>query len=355
MFGIVLRLLTFGLIDGGGICMCCGGVLVGVCTLCGIYKCSQLRLRDCCCVKWILRKTGSDSFDDFDLLVIVHEASFTSTSKRNARIRITAGRQQVQTNPSSKGVYQEGLQIFVEQGTPHLNVELLDGKTVLANLKLNIEDTILKAGSTREKDFSMQSKVKGFLNASVKVTMTVQSDADAETGLITDMHLSKESEVLLHQALQKANDGHSTPRGGQTAEPKNAIEAIAFGLKGHLEMFGALGLQSSVFAVVQGPPLQRKYVFAIFKDEKDVAKGVAPHVQIDLLKMVSVQEDPSRRDVFMISYVDARKIRDRIAFRRVDLPSSTWVELLTKLIRLLREERESRDPRGSKMAPAVKS
>lgn len=337
MIGVILRFFTLGMVDGSGVCMCCGGIALGLCALCGIYKCSQLRMRDCSCIKWCLRRAGADEFDDFDLTVIVHEASYSSVSKRVTKVRLTAGRQQVQTSASGKAsVFQEALQVYVEQGTPHLLAELMDGKTVLANLKLSITKEILNAGPIREREFTMNPKIKGICNPYLKLTVHVQSDADTEHGLFDSMKLSKESQILLQQQLLKGNAVTSD----EAREPISAIEAVSQGLKGYLEQFGVLGTAATVFVVIRGPPHQKRYTFCIFKDEKDYGKGVKPSMEVELLKVLNVQEDPGRPDIFFLNYVDSRRSRERLSFRRVDLPTSTWVELLTKLIRLIREERE---------------
>lgn len=333
-------MMTFGVIDGGGACMCCGGALFAICALCGIYKCSQLRMRDCSCIKWCMRMSGADEFDDFDLMVIVHEATYSTTTKRKTNVRLSAGCQQVFTNSTTKGNFHEALQVLVEQGTSYLLVELVEGKSVLASLKLGIVETILKGGGVREKEYALNSKARGFCNPRVKLTLTFQKESDAEKGIISDLQLSKGTEILLQQQLLK--DKAAGVSSEADAEPKSAIDAIIAVVRGNLEMFCTFGTQSMVFVAVVGPPVLPKYRLCVFKDEKEHAKGGKPQTEINLLKVLGIQEDPVRRDVFLINFMDGRKNRERISFRRIDLPTATWVELLTKLIRLIREERDER-------------
>lgn len=338
MFGFVLRLLSLGMVDGSGLALCCGGSICAICALFGLYRCSKLRMRDCSCIKWCMRATGTDEFDDFDLMVIAHEATFTSLSKKTTKVRLTAGIQQVQTNDSSKGIYQEALQISIEQGTPYLLIELMDGRTVLANLKVDILSGILKAAPVAEKEYRLHAKCKGITNPQVKLTMHNQSNADVEKSLLSEMNLSKKTEMLLHQQLLK--DKERTTDEEVDSKPKSPVQTLAAALKGQLDMFGSLGSYSTVYVAVLGPPQQRKYCLSIFKDEKEYSRGARPTTEVDLLKVVSVQEDPSRPDVFHINFVDNRKNRERLAFRRLDLPTGTWVELISKLIKLIREERD---------------
>lgn len=274
-------------------------------------------------------------------MVIVHDANFTATSKKTTMIRVTAGRQQIKTNESPKGIYQEPLQIFIEQGTQFLVVDLLESRTILAQIKIDVMTGVLKAGAIIERQYSLAPKVKGISNPRVKLTMHTGNDTDSEKGLLQDMNLSRESEMLLQQALLKDKDRGGASRNSET--PLNPAQALAMGIKGNLEMFAALGTHTKVYVAMLGPPAQKKFIFAVFEDEKTYSKGGKPTMEVELMKILSVQEDPSRPDVFLVNYVDSRKNRERLSFRRVDLPTSTWVELITKLIKLIRDEREAAD------------
>lgn len=277
MAGIILRMATFGLLDTGSAFMCCGGLCLGICALCGLYKCSQLRIRDCSCIKWCLRKTVDD-FDDFSLMVIVHEASYVSTTRRTTSIRLTAGREQVQTNVSAKGIFQEALEITIEQGTSTLAVELMEGKTIIASFKIPVLQSILSAGPVREKEHTMQSKVKGLNSPIVKLTMSTHKESDVEKGILTDMNLSKETQILLHQALVKessmkpsaTSSSAGSPDKKVIEMPKSPIEAIAQGLRGNIEMLGSMGGVTTVYGAVSGPPAQKKIHIRHFQRRKGV-------------------------------------------------------------------------------------
>lgn len=340
MWGIFLRLLSFGLLDTGGILACCGGSICAICALCGLYKCSTLRVRDCACLKWCLRAAGSDDFDDFDLVIIIHEATFTSVAKRKSKIRVTAGRHKVQTHESNKATFHEALQIFIEQGTPCLLVELMDGRNVMASLKLDIVRNLLEGGRIVDKHFEMQTKSKGISSCRVKLTMHVENDIEAGKSLISDMNLSKSSEMILHQQLMK-KDKLSGGSGDEEAKPTSQIQTLVSGLHGTLDLFGSLGSTQSVF-VTMSCPAPRKYMLCVFKDEKEYSRGSKPTTVIDMFKILAVEEDPGRSDVFHVAYMDNQKKQHRLNLRRVDLPTGTWVELLSKLIKLIREERDAR-------------
>merc|ERR1719446_2010276 len=72
--------------------MICG--LIGACVaVCGCMRClTACRLRNCALVKHFLLCTGQDPFDDFELMVLVHEAMFESVKKDklNTIVQVTA-------------------------------------------------------------------------------------------------------------------------------------------------------------------------------------------------------------------------------------------------------------------------
>lgn len=341
MIGLLLRLISMGMIDTGALWIWCGGSICAICALCGLYKCSHLRLRDCSCIKWCMRATGADEFDDFEVMVIVHEVLFSAPMKRNTRIRLTAGQHQVQTNDTRTHIYQEALQLCIEQGTQALLVELIDGRTVLASLKLPITEAFYDSERCKiEQEHFLKPKCKGISNPKVKLTIHSETNLDAERGLLSNMKLSKGSEIILQRQLLKdptffANDEAAVVR------QQSPMKTLAHGLKGNLEMFGFLGSSENVFVAIQGPPTQRRYMLCVYKDEKDAARCGVPVVEVDFLKIMSVQVDASRTDVFQIHYKDAQKRQQQLAFRRLDLPTETWVELLTKIISIIRQERDS--------------
>merc|ERR1719359_306787 len=99
----------------------------------------KCRMRDCTCVKRLLRWTGTDEFDDFELMILVHEAIFEhKDAKITTVVRVTAGAQTVSTDPNTNGIFQQPLHVLVEQGTDHIVVDLIDTRSrVLATLPLD--------------------------------------------------------------------------------------------------------------------------------------------------------------------------------------------------------------------------
>merc|ERR1719253_713944 len=110
-----------------------GGGMAGICLLCACMKgwsscrCCSCRCRRFRCVKKCLRFTGWDKFDDFELILCVHEVTFEKTkSKITTRVRIDAGGEKAVTDLNSKGIFQQSFHLNVEQGTRHIRLDLLD-------------------------------------------------------------------------------------------------------------------------------------------------------------------------------------------------------------------------------------
>lgn len=300
-------------------------------------------MRDCGCIKWCMRATGTDQFDDFELLVVAHEALYTTTSKRSTIVRITAGAHSVQTNESSKGIYQQPLHIFIEQGTEFLLVELYDTRErkVLATLKLEILKQIKSPPEpVSETLFPMKQKSKVVLNPRIRLTFHMEDGHEVEKGLLSKLNMSMETDLLLRQQLMKSNMGAC---GSEKAEETQltGVDLLMQGCKGHLDQFGSWGTHSQVFLAVKGPPDLKKVSICVYKEEREFEKGAKPTTEVDLLKILSVQPDPGRPEVFIINFVDKGKTQQRLHFRRIDQSRDYWVEVLTCLIKTVRDEKEA--------------
>eukprot|EP00434_Breviolum_minutum_P009635 symbB.v1.2.008484.t1/scaffold535.1/size190655/4 len=353
MIGLILRSL-FGFGVDGTYCMVAGGAIVSLCAICGLYRCcSSCRMRDCGCCKRCLRKTGIDTFDDFELLVVVHEALYTSgKAKSNVCVRITAGMQSAATSENSKGVFHESLSILVEQGTDVVVVELWDirERRSLASMKFDPKKDLLHSDDLgREKVYHMKQKAKGLLNPRVRLSVHLDTEEGMEKGLLQDVDMSRETDMMLRSQLQKAQ-ANERARGSQQEESGkdgsgkelSKVELFAKGCAGPLDQFGSWGRRESVWIAVRGPPDQKRYTLCIYKDESSCNKGGNPEVEVELLKVLSVQPDPARSEVFIINYLEKNKVKQRMTFSRIDRARDIWVEMLTLLITMIREEKEAK-------------
>merc|ERR1719183_1957734 len=97
-------------------------------------------------MKRFLRAIGHDEFDDFEVMIMVHEAMFERReAKLTTVVRITAGSHHVRTDPNSNGIFQQPLHIFVEQGTKTITVDLMDSPDrILATLGFDPVKDVLK-------------------------------------------------------------------------------------------------------------------------------------------------------------------------------------------------------------------
>lgn len=338
MIGLLLRVAVGGT----------SSVILGFCALFGLYKCCSCRLRDCRCIKRFLRFFGVDGFEDFELLIVVHDAQYTaSTPKLKTLVRMTADRHQVETDPSSKGIYQQPLSLFVEQGTDVIRIELMDTySTVLANLKLKVELDILGGGGVvRNKAFAMKQKEKGFLNPRIKLSIHKDLSSEEEGLLGNIQTASVETNLVLQEQMQKV--GHQSTvtdkvTGEVSSRPLTELELLARGCAGPLEMFGSWGSREDVYLAVRGPPDQKKYIVGIWESQLQSERGAKPTEEIEVLKVQGVQPDPGRGEVFLLNYVQADRSKSRATFRRVDRSRDVWVEMFQLLITKVREEKEAK-------------
>lgn len=335
MAGFIWNLMTCGLGDSFSLFSVVLSIFA-CCALCGMYKtCKACRVRDCLCCRWCLRRC-CDDFDDFDLIVFVQQATFSSSTKRRVKVRISADRHVVETNVSDKGVFNMALQLQVNQGVRNVLIEMIEGKsTVLASYKLSAK-AASKLTKPTEAEYSLQTKAKGIATPKVKLTMQIH-DVDEECkSLLYDVPVSKATVMLLNRQLEKDGVAHVKSASAHASQ----LELLAKAVKGKLDVFGAFGSENVQFAGIKGPPSRKRYFLMFYSDEKSFDADVSPRCEVDLLKIVSVQADPERDDIFHIIHVDSNRLRQRLQLQRLDLPTEAWVESLVEIIKLLRLEKE---------------
>jgi len=320
------------------------GPLALISACCAVCLCARrCGLRDCACIKTFLRVIGHDKFDDFELMVLVHEAIFEhKDAKMATNVRITAGPENVITDEVSNGIYQQPLHIMVHQGTEQILVELLAPTTlgfrVLANLKLDTLKDVLGSGSMQaELLHEMKPKDKGILHPKIKLTIVAQDlDDDAEKGLMPGA-MGSDVDILVRQQLRKAKEEGKDLDGGLSE-----MEVLKHACAGPLESFEGLGKTQGVYVGVIGPPTSRHWLLGVWMNKSDFESKNPPMVGVDLLKVQSVQADPERINVFVVNYFDAHRVHQALTFRRVDRARDVWVEILHIIVVKAHEEKHSR-------------
>lgn len=321
-------------------------IVSGILAVCGLYtcmKCVCCKARDCTCCKRFLRVIGHDKFDDFELMVLVHEATFDRREdKRTTKVRITAGSHRVATQGVSNAIFQQPLHITVEQGTRRINLDLTDAnQRVLATLTLDVMDHILGPKTLKpETVYPMVMKgSKGVRNPKLKLTMVVGSGTDTERGLM--QNVSSDIDILVRQQLRKAKELTSSESGGLSE-----MEVLKQACAGPLEVFEGLGKTAQVYMAVVGPPTSRRWMLGVWQDKKSYESREHAPTEIDLLKIQGVQADPVRLNVFVINYYDESRVRQTISFRRIDRARDVWVEILHLLVE--KAHQQKRDKRYEK-------
>eukprot|EP00418_Pyrodinium_bahamense_P077876 CAMPEP_0179074414 /NCGR_PEP_ID=MMETSP0796-20121207/33073_1 /TAXON_ID=73915 /ORGANISM="Pyrodinium bahamense, Strain pbaha01" /LENGTH=352 /DNA_ID=CAMNT_0020771635 /DNA_START=61 /DNA_END=1119 /DNA_ORIENTATION=+ len=345
MIGFVLRGLGFG-VPGEGLCLGLIAGAVAICAFCGINRCMKMRMRDCGCIKKWMRATGTDKYDDFEMMVLVHRATMTTTTKSPSIVRVTAGQQTVETDPSKEGIFQANLSVFVEQGTQEVDVDLMDpsGRKVLASLKLDPLKDILQKGELHEVEMKMKQKSKGLHNPRITLTIIPASSSEVERGLISGMGVEANLQLkkIQHAQVEEQGESFLSEGGpGSNTAPLSDLDLLAKGCCGPLDMFGSWGRRDKVYVGVRGPLEGKRHYLGVWKDKAEFEQGVKGSLEIDLLKITSVQPDPGRTEVFVLNYLDSAKIKKRLTFRRLDRARDVWVEMFQLLIKMLHDQKDA--------------
>lgn len=333
-------------------------IIIGCASLFVCYKCSTCKVRDCWCCKKFLRLTGHDQFDEFDFMMLVHKVTMDGTDKKRMHlvVKVKAGGHVVKTDAHCNGVFQQPLNITVEQGTRNITLELLDQRELrkpklLATLEFNVLRDILQADLGQEVQYDMKEDRKsGVSGARAELTMVLSNES--ERSPIASLMGQGEGDVniLLQQQLAKAQKA-SEKATGVTSE----VETLKVAGSGPLEIFEKLGKTKTVYCVVAGPPESRRWKLCFWNNEKECASQKAPIFEIELLKVESITPDPSRHHVFIINYFDDNRLRKSMGFRRVDRARDVWVELLHLLVQKARATKAESKLKATKTDRSQKS
>jgi len=334
MIGLIVNGLLGGFVRSfvGVPCAC----LLSICAIFGCVRCMRChcRSRDCGCLKRFFRVTGHDKFDDFEFLMLVHEAIFEHRgAKMTTVVRVTAGLHTVRTDPNSNGIFQQPLTIFVEQGTTQIDVDLMDTNgRVLSTLSLDPHENILSPKNMiTEQVFNMKQKNKHIRTPKIKLSMVVSNGSDAELGLISGV--SSDTDILVRQQLLKAKEVGKANAAGKSVEGEpSEMDVLKEACCGPLEIFEGLGKTSSVYVAIVGPPVSRRYMLGIWDNKHDFDAKKRAIEEVDLLKIQSVQADPTRHHVFVVNYFDESRVPQTLTFRRIDRARDVWVEILYLLV-----------------------
>jgi len=282
------------------------------------------------------------------MMITIHQVQFTSKAKVSTCVKVKCGDMVVTTDMNEGGSYHQAVSLFVEQGSSVIDFDLLDNrKRVLAQLRLDIMKDIFRDGepvSVTEKVFVMKQKQKQILSPKITLTFSPEQVGDEEKALLTGINASAETEWMLAQHLRRVDEQQQdiTEGKGQVAEQLSEIQLLAKGCCGPLERFQKLGKTDRVYVGVVGPPMKKRFSFHIWKSEQEYKDEQAAIAEIDLLRITSVSQDPSRPEGFAISYVGDSKERTHIKFNRVDRSRDVWVEMLQLLVAKVHADREGK-------------
>lgn len=360
MIGLMLHIYQIP----GAFCMY-GGCISAILIFCGLFS-YRGGCRDIGCFRRCLRWTGFDSFDAFELTMVVHEAHFEHRQrpeKTSTCIRVTAGCHTVTSDKSKNNVFQQPLSLYVDQGVYEIKLELLDGnEKPLARLTFSSITDILSQGcSSEKKDYEMKVNNRGIRKPIISLSMHVNREVDEETGFLQRCDSGKD--VTCHEADWIVQQQMTTVKSSaDNIDVVNEHAALISACAGPLELFKDNGCMERIHIGILGPPAVKNWQLGIWKEENDAIEKKDPIRTIALLKVSTVQADPGRGQVFVLHYYDKHRQAQQLTFRRIDRSRDAWVELLQRLITRTHSEhtaakvisdgrRSSRAPRASVHVP----
>lgn len=314
-------------------------------------------MRNCSCIRWWLRTTGSDKFDDFDLFVQVHDISTGSPpGSSKYYVRLQAGDQDVSTTKQKKS-FHEVLSILIEQGTETLDIALMgDNGSVLAYSSIDIDD-ILAEGQSDQKTYHLTRKSKHVSAPTVTMTLfastpgdtedalaDVGSGGDMETTFLMRQHLAQVQQQVQASGESGAGAGSRGSIIGMDNTEHEVLTVLMQSCSGPVSIFGTLGVCKKRHIHIKGPPAIRRYVIGIWKDEKEVDKNAA-ETEIELTKVTNVACDPQKPDHFHINYIES-KVSRSMTLRTSDRNAKVWVESLMLLITRVRALKNHEKKKG---------
>jgi len=327
------------------------------CFLCRCWQ--NFRIRHCKVIKKLFLATGYDPFPDTFMNVMISKVRFNSVGKLGMMVRITAGDEVVQTQVSFDKTFREGFRLFIAQGTHEVVVELVDENqsTVYASISLD-PDMDIKVGNDPpgfdEQELVMdEAPLDGVQVSSCKILMAFFGRnyfaEDKFEGILS--HVKDSERVLVEQSLLKTYEEQAGSYGSadsadalgdeEKAQPTN-FEIVVGSCSGPVYLYGYLGKKRKVFLSITGPPVSGEWQLGVWDSEESFKKGGDAQEKINLLRVVSVQAEPSRTDVFTILFMVTRTQRQKLVLERIDRSRDVWVEMLKVLVSYIHSRRARR-------------
>lgn len=305
---------------------------MGLLTSTGLCGKGSFKARDLGGVKRLCRLVGVDRFDDFEFLLVVHDASFEYAKKKfNTEVRVKAGEHSVVTSESSNGSFQQPFSIFVEQGARAVRVELVDTsrQRVVSVVDLDITKDILAAfrDPVSAKLYTMTQKNKAVINPRIRLSIEVEDSEAVEAGLLPGKQ-------------EDENDFANEPMATVADTPEQ--QRMVNSLQGLAERYDGQE-DETVFLAMVGPPHYKRYFLTVWKDEQSFLEGRNYDDKVDLLKVRSVQPSSRGEHIFEVNYAkESAQDKRQMLFGSLDRPRDAWTEPLIALIEARHEAKASK-------------
>jgi len=322
-------------------CLLMAGAAFLLCRCCG-----RCRIRDCSICKKMFRVLRIDKFSDTKINLVVSEASWTGDYEYT-QVRVTAGDEVVSTEVSDDGNYRQGFEFFIAQGTSVVLVELLDDSgNVLANLPLDpLLDLRMCSGQPGfdKQALDMDDVATDITRARIVLAIYDQSFAeDSRFHHILD-RVDQEDRILVEQQLLQT---YHANYGSADEDPDHAkiseFELARKTCSGPVHVYGGWGSKREVYIAVLGPPQCHDWTLGVWETKEAYDGHKDAQERINLLRVLSVQAEPTRQDVFVINFMVTKTQRQRLVMERIDRSRDVWVDMIKIVVDYVHERRARR-------------
>jgi len=278
--------------------------------------------------------------------VMVAKLKFTAASGLGTLVRLTADDQVTQTDVSYDKAFYEVFRLFIPQGTEEVVVELMDEdeSTVYASLVLDpILDLRLgtDAPGFDEQELTMDELRDDMTRAKIVIGFFAD-DGDKRFDDIIARTDGGVDQATVEHYLERARQSLESSGDDDEKAAPSQLEVSAWACTGPVVVWSQLGSRREAFLGVRGPPTTGDWQLGVWLDRESFEKGMDAFESINLLRVVAVQAEPSRSDMFIVVYMLTRTQKQRLVCQRLDRSREVWVEMLKVVVQFVHEMRAKR-------------
>merc|ERR1719277_1996777 len=165
--------------------------------------------------------------------------------------------------------------------------------------------------------------------------------------------VDEEDQVLMEAHLERTYTEHFASQTGRRHRP-SSLELVAKACEGPVHVYGAWGSKKDVFlgVVAPSPGAGTEWSIGIWSTEHEFKRGGNPTETISILRVMSIQPETQRPEVFLVNFMITRTQKQRLVFERIDRSRNLWVEMLMLLTELVHQERIEKRKKQHSRSPS---